>query len=344
MFDFPNSPTTGQQVTAANGVVYRWDGAKWMPTTSGVVGSTNDVGRNLVHNPLFNVAQRGFGPWTTSGYTLDRWKLTLNVDAMNLQVISAGDGSRAGVGDESLIRYLQANFAGSGTAGAYSQLVQPIESVRRLSGKTITVSFWAGASSAGLKLGASLYQNFGTGGSPSGAAYVPGQSVTLTTGFVRYSLIFAIPSTSGKTLGTNGDDFTQLTFTYSDPAGIGVQSGSVSLWGVQLEVGSVATPLEKPDYQKQLADCQRFYAVGQVVQAGYGTAGMLFIAPYSLPVSMRAPPTLTITNFASIVNVTGVAMSPATGLASLRDCYGSGTVTATGAATLNLSFIASADL
>ena len=47
---------------------------------------------------------------------------------------------------------------------------------------------------------------------------------------------------------------------------IGVQSGTVYLWGVQLEIGSVATPL---DYggtpQQQLAQCQRFF---QIVMTG----------------------------------------------------------------------------
>ena len=40
---------------------------------------------------------------------------------------------------------------------------------------------------------------------------------------------------------------------------VGVQSGSIAIWGVQLEIGSVATPLEKPDPQQDLAKCQRFY-------------------------------------------------------------------------------------
>lgn len=42
---------------------------------------------------------------------------------------------------------------------------------------------------------------------------------------------------------------------------IGVQSYTLQLWGVQLEIGSVATALEMPDPQQDLAKCQRFYQV-----------------------------------------------------------------------------------
>ncbi len=35
MFDFPNSPTNGQTVTGAGGIVYTWDGVKWKAAASG---------------------------------------------------------------------------------------------------------------------------------------------------------------------------------------------------------------------------------------------------------------------------------------------------------------------
>jgi hypothetical protein len=59
---------------------------------------------------------------------------------------------------------------------------------------------------------------------------------------------------SGKTLGSNNDSFTGLEFFYSSGAtnnaiagNIGVQSGTINIWGVQLEIGSIATQLEKRD-------------------------------------------------------------------------------------------------
>ena len=83
-------------------------------------------------------------------------------------------------------------------------------------------------------------------------------------------MTIAIPSTSGKTVGSVGDDYTGLVLYYSSGAttnvqagGVGVQSGTINIWGVQLEVGSVATPLEKPDPQQDLAKCQRLRTLHQ---------------------------------------------------------------------------------
>ena len=74
---------------------------------------------------------------------------------------------------------------------------------------------------------------------------------------------------------------------------IGVQSGTIQFWGVQLEVGSTATPLEKPDPQQELAKCQRFYTVLRNVTfggyAGQTTPAVWFSLP--MPVTMRAAPT-----------------------------------------------------
>ena len=57
--------------------------AQWISTAgaAGPVGppgpgSPNDVGRNLIHNPLFNVRQRGDGGFPSVGYTADRWYST----------------------------------------------------------------------------------------------------------------------------------------------------------------------------------------------------------------------------------------------------------------------------
>lgn len=293
-FDFPNSPSTGQRVTGVGGIVYVWDGVKWTSSIGNLtVQSMGDIGRNLIHNPLFNVAQRGAGPWIATAYTADRWGLYFLNGTAQVSILAEAAG--AWVGDESGTNVLQCNFAGSATAGSTLQIYQPIEGVRRLSGKTVTASFWASASVAGLKLGLSLDQGFGTGGSPS--AGVPGtvQAVTLSTTPTRYSLTFNVPSVAGKTLGTNGNDATTFDFLYSSQAvaAVGVQSGIIQLWGVQLEVGSVATPLEKPDPRYDLANCQRFYQWADAHAIATAAAGGAYIGDGALfAVQMRGVPTL----------------------------------------------------
>jgi hypothetical protein len=264
-----------------------------------------NIGRNRLHNPLFNNAQRGAGPWTATGYTLDRWVVGITTDSASWTQVSLSDADRTAIGDESAAVAFQNVFTGSSSAGAYNQLVQRTENVRLLAGKTVTVSFWAKANSGTPSLGINILQGFGTGGSPSTAvrALATGNSVTLSTTWTRYTSTIAIPSISGKTLGSNGDHSTQLEIFYSSGStnnavagNIGVQSGTIKIWGVQLEVGAAATPLEIRDQGVELALCQRFYQTSQMFAIGYNASTGNIFGTYLLPTTMRATPSTTITN------------------------------------------------
>jgi hypothetical protein len=314
--------------------------------STAVAPALNNVGRNLVHNSMFNVAQRGAGPFNTNGvYTLDRWRLqTVSDTGLAVSQVALSDGARTGIGDEAAASCLQLGVTGNAATGAFTEIVQAIEGVRRLAGKTVTLSFYA-TSSAGQKLGINGYQSFGTGGSPSAAVIIlaTGNAITTTTAWVRYSVTFAVPSSSGKTLGTNGDDCTVLQVWFSSGAtnnasagNIGVQSGTFQLWGVQLEIGSVATPLEKLDPQVDLANCLRFYQTGAAGFFGYATAGAGMGYRHSLPVTMRAAPTLT--QGGTPVNA---SLSFTSTVSQLNVFL---TTTATGAASWQAAYTASADL
>jgi hypothetical protein len=308
MFDFPNPPLTiGQTVLGSNGLTYTYDGVKWV-SGSPAAQFVNNAGRNLLHNPYFNIQQRGAGPWTTTAtYTADRWALNVSSDTASVNLIQATDGWRSVVGDDAVQYLLQNTFTGNAAAGAYNEIVHAIENVRRLGGKTVTLSFLASAGAA-LKLGINGYQSFGTGGSPSTAvSFSPtGTAVPITTSAARYSVTMTIPTTVGKTLGTNlGTDFTIIQIFFSSgttngpsAGNIGVQSGVVQLWGMQLEVGNVMTPLEKIDWMTDLQRCQRFYCPTQVAVNGlYAAAagGQLYSSIY-FPVPMRASATCVMLN------------------------------------------------
>jgi hypothetical protein len=261
--------------------------------------TATNTGRNYLHNGLMNVAQRGAGSFTSFGYTADRWGAAVSTDAISVNIVSVAPGGIAG--DEAARFSLNNNFTGNAAAGAYNLLYQSIENVVRLSGKTVTVSFYAYSNPAALKLGVNLTQNFGTGGSPSAGVNVAGQSVTLTGAWARYNLTFTLPSVAGKTLGTNGNDSTGLQIWYSAgssntaPSGnVGVQTGAVALWGVQLELGGTATPLEKLDPRVDLANAQRFYINGDISAAGYLSSGVAVWVSMTLAVQMRAAPTIAV--------------------------------------------------
>jgi hypothetical protein len=310
-------------------------------------GAYGNVGRNLLHNPLFNVAQRGVGTFGAQGLTLDRWALSFNLDTANVNQSALADTARAQIGDEAADFVLFCGFTGNAGAAAYSRILQRIEGVHRLSGKTVTVSFWVATSGGTLNLGVGLVQNFGTGGSPSSTVVIAGQSVPANTTYTRRSVTFAVPSTSGKTLGTNNDSNTELSFWFSSgttqaaSAGSpGVQSGGIALWGAQLEIGSVATPLEKPDPQQDLAKCQRFYQIvsGSVRVNASGVISML--AGVSFP-QMRATPTVTLNTAGSHANVTGVSFSANN---SFSGAIGCAAAAAGDAYVLNELYNLSADL
>ena len=235
----------------SDGSVYGRLNAAWSKAAPLTLAAAN-VGRNLIHNPLFNIVQRGTGTFS-SGYTADRWRMDFTLDTFVVQPQALAAGNPSFGGDEAASTVLVANVtAGNAGATAFSLLSQLIEDVRRLSGKTVTISFWAYANVGTPKIGVGLRQFFGTGGSPSTMVYVNATPVTVTTTPTRYSVTIPLPSIGGKTLGTNNDHYTRLGFFLSAGAntntiagGIGVQTAQFGFWGVQLEIGSVATPLEE---------------------------------------------------------------------------------------------------
>lgn len=316
-------------------------------TTAGAAPA-NNVGRNLIHNPLFNINQRTNGPFTVAfTYTSDRWVNNYISDtAVSVGMYFLVDADRTAIGDEAAAITLVYQTTGNAAAGAFSHLAQRIEDVRRLAGKTVTVSFWAKLNSGGPKLGVSLDQAFGGGGSPSPDVLGTGQSVTLTTSFARYSLTFTIPTIIGKTLGTSAVNWTQLNFWFSSgvnnntrSGSIGVQTALIALWGVQLEIGSTMTPLEKPDPADDLAKCQRFYiAPGTVIAVnGYSAAsGNNISFPVLFSTTMRATPTIAFqsslfsgnVNSMTPANVTVAGFSPTVGTSASGYSYWLGGFTA----------------
>lgn len=350
-FDFPNSPTIGQTATTPNGSIFTWDGVKWTASATSGAGFANAAGRNLVHNPLFQVAQRGVGPFTVAGNCIDRWFMNFVNGTMSTSQVVLTDADRAAIGDEAAKYGLQSVFTGGGAAASATQIQQAMEDVRRTANKTITVSFWAKAASGTPKIGVGATQFFGGGGSPSAAVNITAIPVTISTTFARYSVTLTIPSIAGKILGTDGADQFDPTFWYSSGStnntlagGIGVQSGTITLWGVQCEIGNLLTPLEKPDIATDLMNCCRFYQLSLIL-ATYPAAGLPGVGMYGTAYlsPMRVLPLVAIVANSSS-NVSGLTLVADGGANNNIIVYASATATASGACTLNVVFSASADL
>jgi hypothetical protein len=280
----------------------------------------DNIGRNKIHNPFFNINQRGTGPFTSNGaYTADRWVMAFTGDTMSISTATLNDTDRSQIGDESALFAIQNTFTGVNSAADFDVLIQRIENVHRLSNQTVTVSFWAKAASGTPKVGVSMDQSFGTGGSPSTAVQGAGTAFTLSTTWTRFSTQFALASVSGKTLGTGSNDYTGLNFWFSSGStnatragSIGVQTAIIAIWGVQCEVGSVATALEKLDPRYDFTNCQRFYqasGTGSLLYFGTATGVITLATTMLLPVPLRAAPSLTNYAFTTTTNTTSQAIA-----------------------------------
>ncbi len=79
------------------------------------------------------------------------------------------------------------------------------------------------------------------------------------------------------------------------PAGLGVQSATFLIWGVQLEGTSQMTALDQPDVEMDWKKCLRFYVDADFRMNGYNTTPNVSSYNLAFPTQMRAAPTIVMT-------------------------------------------------
>lgn len=284
--------------------------------------------RNAIINGGFDIWQRGTSITVsnTSAYSADQW-IIYGVGTSGSSTFQRG--AHGGLGGEWYGgggKYYAAFTwtLGTDAVNGYHGLTQLIEDVTTLSGRDVTLSFWA--SGVG-NVGVEIQQYFGSGGSPSATIQTQLGLVALTSGPKRYTFTFRMPSVVGKTVGTNGKDcvfvnfWTALGSAYvGRGSGVGWQSGagkSFNVWDVQLESGNVASPFERRPIGSELALCQRYFERIQSQSATYNIfgTGMCYSATQGAVVIQyqpkRASPTITTSaagNFV-VVNSVGTAIT-----------------------------------
>jgi hypothetical protein len=218
------------------------------------------VNVNPVLNSAFQIWQRGTTSADSAGspYTADRWQLSRSASG-------GATVTRQVTGDTTNLPFIQycarvqRNSGNTSTFAYYfSQTLETINSIP-YAGKTVTVSFYArkGANYSAtsdiligqLSSGTGTDQNIVSGF--TGQANVSVVNHTLTSTWQRFTM-------SG-TVATNA---TELAFiAYSNPTGTAGANDWFEITGVQLEVGSVATPFKTyaGTIQGELAACQRYY-------------------------------------------------------------------------------------
>jgi|LakMenEpi03Aug12_release.lakeMendotaPanAssembly.Ray.scaffolds.fasta_scaffold393809_1 hypothetical protein len=279
------------KTTYANGDVFSASDINDTNGTINITAAPFAAGKNKIINGDFGVWQRGtsFTP-AFDAYTADRWQEDATTAYPTSQTISQqsftpGTAPVAGYEGRFFLRFAYTYAPGNG--GSF--ITQKIENVQTFAGQTITVSFWAKAGAAINMDNATLRQNFGSGGSTTVQTTVGAAS--LTTSWQRFSFTVAVPSISGKTIGTNS--FLELRIFM--PA----TSSTTDIWGVQVEAGSVATAFQTATgtIQGELAACQRYYyrltalANNAAIGLGFATSTTNSRQFTSLPVEMRVTPT-----------------------------------------------------
>jgi hypothetical protein len=248
------------------------------------------AGKNKIINGDFGVWQRGttFASIAAGSYCADRFQEThdgTGTATVTQQAFTPGTAPVAGYEGTYFLRDTL-NTVGTSTFLGITHL---IEDVRTFAGQTVTLSFWAKADSARTSI-VFLAQQFGTGGSTT--VYTNTPSITYGTTWARYSFTFAIPSISGKTIGTGSNLLVSIRSTAT--------TGSVlDTWGWQLEAGSVATSFTTASgtLQGELSLCQRYYyqrnsngAFGMIVNGGIASSTTGGSIGMNLPVTMRTKP------------------------------------------------------
>ncbi len=251
--------------------------------------------RNRIINGDMRVAKRGASGALTTGYEY------LSIDRFAAAQATAANGVFAQVA-AGLTGFQYAAKLGRTAASTGTGVIQvrtALETINSvpLQGQQVTLSFYAKAgtnfSSAGSVLSVQLSTGTGTDETVvnmniwTGLATPIGAAQTITTSWVRYSFTATLSATA-----------TQVGITlFYTPSGTAGADDNVYFTGVQLEVGSVATPFEQRPYGTELALCQRYFykSSSSDITGAWGayytsTAGRVW---KSFPVSMRATPSIT---------------------------------------------------
>ncbi len=205
---------------------------------------------NHLINGGFDVWQRGtpFTSISSAQYTADRWRYDPSTGSATITRVAHALGQTNVPNEPSY--YL---LAAQSSAASTPLLEQRIENVRTLAGQQVTLSFYA-VGGTSFSVDTEIEQNFGTGGSPSTAVTTAGSTASVTTSWTRFTHTITIPSISGKTLGTGGDDYLAIRFKL--PA---ASSVVLSLADVQVETGSSAASFVRDSFADVLDRCQRYY-------------------------------------------------------------------------------------
>jgi hypothetical protein len=283
-------------------------------------GPIATAGKNFVLNGGMDIWQRGTSVALGSSaatYAPDRWSgIAVSPSAQTVTRQPTSDTTN--LPNIQYCARVQRNSGNTSTNGVY--LYQSFETVNSipLAGQKVVFSFWArvGANFSAASNNLSAYVYYGTGTDQqvlsglTGQTTLIGQTVQATTGWVRY--------TGSGYVGTLPTTATQIAVGFQyNPTSTALTNDYFEVTGVQLEIGSVATPFTRnaSTLQGELAAAMRYCQVlGQNDFWGQSISSSQAVALRYLSVPMRIAPTATFPTgtFTNFINQTYVSFNTPT--------------------------------
>jgi len=291
--------------------------------------------RNRIINGDMRIDQRNAGaslsPTSAAyGYAVDRFP-AYNSTAGSKFSIQRSTDAPTGFSNSVVVTSSSAYSVAAGDQFYFCQFIEGFNSADfafgTASAKTVTLSFWVKSSLTGT-FGGSLMN------SAYNRSYPFSYTISAANTWEQKTVTIA-GDTTGTWIGSTNGLGLRVHFglgigsTYSGTAGawaaaeryaptgavsvVGTNGATWYITGVQLEVGSVATPFERRDYGRELAMCQRYYEKSYAVDTAVGTGLAAGIVGFNTPltgtgdipanisfkVTKRANPTLTVYNAVS---------------------------------------------
>ena len=274
--------------------------------------------KNRIINGDMRIDQRNAGasvtPTSDDTYTVDRWQCGLS-QSSKYSVQQQTSVVPTGYTYATKITSLSSYSLGASDYFTYSQKIEGFNIADFAWGtanaKTITLSFQVYSSLTGT-FGGAIHN------SASNRSYPFIYTISSANTWTTISITIA-GDTSGTWLANNGVGMwvrfgLGVGSTYSGTSGswssnlyasatgatsvVGTNGATFYITGVQLEVGSTATPFERRMYSQELALCQRYYYRNTAsalysIMSGTGIATNTTVCdvPVQLPVTMRTYPT-----------------------------------------------------
>lgn len=274
-------------------------------STYQTIAGNNNSYRNKIINGDFNIWQRGtsfteatLSQGAAASYCADRWYGFRPPDGAGFSISRQPSGL---TGFEYCARVQRPNTNGKSDRCVFAQSIETANFIP-IAGQTVTLSFYAriganfSATSNALNVNIitgtgtdqSAYDisTFPSNGNYSGPATVLNQTFNLTTSWTRYTATFSTASNA-----------TESTIRFSfQPTGTAGANDWFEITGVQLELGSVATPYESISIADELAQCLRYFEWVGYYTTNWNTATTTARTGVNWLVKKRRSPDVTFTS------------------------------------------------